>query len=189
MGSERNDDASQPASSDAHASAPITHAPTRAHARIGFGFVPMPVSSKSTPSPFRRTRAAGRWLAAFAWYGVIFAASSRPDLRVSDDDLLDLVLRKLAHVMVFAVLAVLVTRAISTDRPWRLRALAAGWLATVALAVSDEWHQTFVHGRVGHASDVGIDATGAALGLAITACVQRFRHRPSPPTLTTEPSR
>jgi VanZ family protein len=142
----------------------------------------MPVSSSSNDRSFRRTRAAGRWLAAFAWYGVIFAASSRPDLRVSDDDALDFVLRKLAHMAVFAVLAVLVTFALDQRRPWRARSIATGWLLTTALAVSDEWHQTFVHGRVGHASDVLIDAAGAAAGLAIAMRVRRL-----PSTTSTEP--
>lgn len=137
----------------------------------------MPDSSSSAIPSFRRTRAAGRWLAAFAWYGVIFAASSRPDLRVSEDDLLDFVLRKLAHVAVFAVLAVLVAHAISPTRRWRTGTLLASWLATILLAVSDEWHQTFVHGRVGHASDVLVDAAGAALGLAVAAALQRRRTR------------
>lgn len=95
----------------------------------------------------------------------IFIASATPDLRVSDDDSLDFVLRKLAHVAVFAVLAVLVARAARPDASHALPALAIAWGATLAYAISDEWHQTFVRGRVGHAQDVGIDMVGATLAL------------------------
>ena len=128
----------------------------------------MPDSSTPAAPPFRR---AMRALAAIAWAGVIFAASSRPHLRVSDDDLLDFVLRKGAHMFVFGVLAVLIARALRGDGPRMAASLVFAWLLTLAYAVSDEWHQTFVEGRVGHPSDVGIDMIGATLGLLI------LRHR------------
>jgi VanZ family protein len=124
----------------------------------------MPDSSTQARPPFRR---ATRALAALAWAGVIFAASSRPNLRISDDDLLDLVLRKGAHMFVFGVLAVLVARALRIDGPRVAASLVLAWLLTLAYAASDEWHQTFVAGRVGHASDVGIDMLGATIGLLI----------------------
>lgn len=119
-----------------------------------------------------------------AWAGLIFAASSRPDLRVSEDDALDLVLRKLAHLVVFAVLAVLVARALRPDTPSAPATIALAWLVTVAYAISDEWHQSFVDGRVGHPSDVAIDAIGAATGLAALAAWRRMTApRPgAPPT-------
>ena len=66
-------------------------------------------------------------------------------------------LRKLAHAAEYAVLAVLLLRALGS--------VAAAWLAAVAYAVTDEVHQRFVSGRVGAPRDVLIDAAGAAAGL------------------------
>lgn len=122
----------------------------------------MPDSSSPAPAPFRR---AARLALAFAWAGLIFAASSRPDLRVSEDDLLDLVLRKLAHLFVFGVLAVLVSRAMRGGALRDTTTLMLAWIVTLAYAVSDEWHQTFVPGRAGQASDVAIDMVGATIAL------------------------
>jgi hypothetical protein len=124
----------------------------------------MPVSSNHAATPFRR---AARPLLAIAWAGLIFLASSRPDLRVSDDHLLDLVLRKAAHLFVFGVLAVLVARALRGEGLERRATLIAAWITTLAYAASDEWHQTFVQGRVGHPSDVAIDMVGASVGLLV----------------------
>jgi len=124
----------------------------------------MPDSSTGASTPFRR---AARPALASAWAGLIFAASSRPDLRVSEDDVLDFVLRKAAHLFVFGVLALLVARALHGEGIRRGRSLAVAWVATIAYAVTDEWHQSFVEGRVGHLNDVVIDAAGATLALAL----------------------
>jgi VanZ family protein len=102
-----------------------------------------------------------------AWAALIFAASSRPDLRVSSDDLLDFVLRKAAHVFVFGVLAVLLARLLRGDGPPRPMIHVWAWILTLAYAISDEWHQTFVEGRVGHPIDVAIDMVGATIALAL----------------------
>jgi hypothetical protein len=133
----------------------------------------MPSTSNHVSFPFRRL---ARAAIAVAWAGVIFAASSRPDLRVSDDDLTDLILRKLAHMLVFGVLAVLVARAITLAGPSRLRVLAAAWLLTLAYAASDEWHQTFVQGRAGAPRDVAIDMLGATIALVLLH-LHGTRHR------------
>jgi VanZ family protein len=126
----------------------------------------MPVSSSHARTPFRR---AGRFVAVLAWAALIYAASGRPNLRVSSDDALDLVLRKAAHVVVFGVLAVLVLRAIRSEQRPRRADLVLAWLVTFAYACSDEWHQSFVDGRVGHPSDVAIDMVGATVALALAA--------------------
>jgi VanZ family protein len=40
--------------------------------------------------------------------------------------------------------------------------VVAAFALCVAYSATDEWHQTFVHGRHGTPVDVGIDAVGAA---------------------------
>jgi VanZ family protein len=76
-------------------------------------------------------------------------------------------LRKLAHVSEFALLAVLLGRALVRPHrtlawlAWRVLPMAAGW------AILDEWHQTFVPGRVGSVTDVLVDSVGVLLGSAL----------------------
>lgn len=108
------------------------------------------------------SRALG-WLPAVAWAGLIFAVSSIPDLRVAPEPLVDLVVRKIGHAAVYAILAVLVHRALG-DR--RRRQLVA-WLIAAAYAATDELHQAFVPGRGPSPLDVGVDAFGAAAGLVL----------------------
>ncbi|MBA2333243.1 MAG: VanZ family protein [Actinobacteria bacterium] len=97
-----------------------------------------------------------RWLPVVLWAAVIFALSSVPDLGTGVGNW-DLLLRKLAHVVEYAILGALLVRALGRELP----ALTAG----IAYAVSDEVHQHFVAGRRGAPLDVVIDATGVALGV------------------------
>ena len=100
--------------------------------------------------------ALGRWAPVVAWAAVIFVFSSISDLGTGLGTW-DLVLRKLAHTAEFALLGLLLARALRHDGI----AVAVG----VAYAVSDELHQHFVPGRVGSPLDVGIDAVGVVLGV------------------------
>ena len=101
---------------------------------------------------------ASRWLPVLVWAGVIFAFSSIPSLN-SGLGTWDYVLRKGAHMTEYAILAVLLLRA-TGSYAWALG-------LAVAYATSDEFHQTFVRGRHGSPIDVGIDAVGALVGLAV----------------------
>ena len=105
---------------------------------------------------------------------LIFALSATPDLSTGLG-LWDLVLRKLAHITIYAVLWLTLARA--TD--WR-RPLAATAVALL-YAVSDELHQAHVHGRHGTPVDVAIDAVGLALAAATCALAARRRGGPGPP--------
>jgi VanZ like family len=96
------------------------------------------------------------WLPPLLWAAVIFAFSSVPDLGTGLGGW-DLVLRKLAHTLEYAILGALLLRALRAELP----ALAAG----IAYAASDELHQHFVPGRRGAPLDVLIDSVGVALGL------------------------
>src|SRR5262245_25427730 len=103
-------------------------------------------------------RLLSRWLPVLAWAGVIFALSSVPSLS-SGLGGWDLLLRKVAHATEYAILAVLLMRAIGRELP--------AFALAVLYAVTDEVHQTFVAGRHGAPLDVLVDAVGAALGLAV----------------------
>ena len=102
------------------------------------------------------TSALRRWLPVALWAGVIFAFSSVSDLGTGLGGW-DLVLRKLAHTVEYAILGALLLRALERELP----ALVVG----VAYAASDELHQHFVPGRRGAPLDVLIDSAGVALGI------------------------
>ena len=121
-----------------------------------------------TPRRWRDTSFA-RWLAVALWMGIIFAFSAQSRLPSAPQPWLDFLFKKSAHFVVFATLAMLLWRAFD----WRSRAWIWAWLLTVIYAISDEWHQSFVAGRHPQATDVLIDACGAATALLAVWLIQR----------------
>jgi VanZ family protein len=105
-----------------------------------------------------RSRLLTVWLPIVAWAAVIFAFSSIPSLS-SGLGTWDTFLRKGAHVTEYAVLGILLYRALGREP----LALAVG----IAYAATDELHQHFVRGRHASPVDVAIDAVGVALGMLI----------------------
>ena len=101
-------------------------------------------------------------IAAVLWAGVIFLLSHIPDLATDLPSSFDLILRKGAHTVEYAILAVLVYRAVGTRY-----ALWLTVLICTLYAASDEWHQTFVGGRKGSPLDMAIDGIGIVLGTVI----------------------
>ena len=99
-----------------------------------------------TPGPLGR--AAGtlrRWGPAIAWYGVISLLSAQPGLRVSDDAGVDLPFRRLAHLAVFGLLAILLVAGLGALHRGPTRREAAGVILAIgALGLLDELHQAFV---------------------------------------------
>ena len=98
------------------------------------------------------------WAPVVLWACVIFGLSSIPSLGTGLGTW-DLVLRKLAHATEYAVLGLLL-----------LRALGREWIAVVLgvlYAGSDELHQHFVSGRHASPYDVAIDAFGVLVGVFV----------------------
>jgi VanZ family protein len=91
--------------------------------------------------------------------GVIFFLSAQPDLN-SGLGVWDTIGRKLVHMASYGLLWWLWYRALGLRNP------AAAIALTLAYAVSDEYHQTFVEGRHGSPIDVMIDAAGVVLAVA-----------------------
>lgn len=101
------------------------------------------------------------WLPVLIWAGVIFVFSSIPDLRTELKQ--DFILRKIAHILEFAILTFLLLRAFQpeTDQPKKVVGLAL--IFALFYALIDEYHQTLVLGRQGSLKDVGIDSIGILL--------------------------
>lgn len=98
-----------------------------------------------------------RWLPVIIWVGIIYYLSDQPNLKISHNSLIDLVLRKGAHMFFFGVLYILVVRAFGwTNNKWAI-------IVAVAYAIFDEIHQKFVPFRTGQPKDILFDVTGVAL--------------------------
>jgi len=112
------------------------------------------------------TRRFALWGPVLVWAGLIFALSSIPSLSTGLGGW-DEILRKGTHVTEYAVLGALLLRATGSR--------SVAFTLAVLYAASDEWHQTFVEGRVGAVHDVAIDAVGAAIGIAVYRSVRTRR--------------
>jgi VanZ family protein len=141
-------------------------------------------AGESTATPGLATR----WAPVVAWALVISVLSSDafsgdstgsfllPLLQLvlpgASPDVLALVhavLRKLAHVVEYAILAVLVCRALTV--PGRAPAAVAigAILFSAGYATLDELRQTMTPSRIGSPIDVTLDTLGASLGVAVRA--------------------
>ncbi len=101
--------------------------------------------------------------AALAYMVMLLFLSSLPGREVARLGL-SLFLLNLGHVPLFAGLAWVTLSAFIG--PARVRVpLAAG--ICLLFALSDEWHQSFVPGRVAALADVLADAAGIALGIVL----------------------
>ena len=98
------------------------------------------------------------WVPVVLWAAAIFALSSVPSLDTGLG-IWDLVLRKLGHLVEYAILGALLLRAVRNDPV----AIALG----SAYAVTDELHQVFVTGREGHPLDWLIDTVGVVAGVLL----------------------
>lgn len=97
------------------------------------------------------------------------------------------IVRKSAHLLEYAILAMLTVRAQTESWAHVPRSVVLRTLAyCAAYAMLDEAHQTFVPSRTGSPIDVMVDTTGATLGTLLFAgwrnrISDRFRARASNP--------
>lgn len=99
------------------------------------------------------------WLPALAWAGAIFFLSSRS--RLPEGPELIPHFDKVAHFGAYALLGLLLARAVRATELPLAAAVALGWL----YGASDEWHQSFVPGRSVDAWDWAADALGVLAGV------------------------
>jgi len=101
-----------------------------------------------------------------------------PQLSERSVDQIVLIARKCAHLTAYAVLGILVWRALrkpvrKDERPWRWADAGFAVLFVAVYAASDEIHQLFVPHREGRITDVMIDTAGAVIGLFLLWLVGR----------------
>lgn len=105
---------------------------------------------------------------------VIWQLSDTPNLTIAHG-VLDTVLRKLAHICAFGVLAASCVLAVRAQGSRATVSITAGAAVALVYAIVDEYHQTFVPTRHGALSDVAIDALG--IGIASIVMLKVFTHR------------
>jgi len=115
------------------------------------------------------------WLPAIVVMAAIFLLSSQSGLRVSEDAAVDKPFRITGHLLAYALLAALLLLALSGGRRPRARDVLTAFGLTIAYALSDEWHQSFVPDRTGRLDDVATDAIGALAGLAVAWLILGLR--------------
>jgi VanZ family protein len=113
---------------------------------------------------------------------LIFVFSAQPDLN-SGLGVWDTIGRKLIHATTYGVLFLLWWRALG--RTWPAVAI------TLLYAISDEYHQTFVHGRHGSPLDVAVDMAGVLIAIGLirrgTLAGRRPRAGGPPPAAARRP--
>jgi VanZ family protein len=127
------------------------------------------------------------WLPPVLWMGILFIGSGAllsepetsriivpllktifPGAPSETLRLLHFLIRKLAHLTEYAILALLWYRAFFRGRVWSpTRSAALALVISVAYAILDEFHQSLTGVRTGSPGDVHLDASGAALALSV----------------------
>ncbi|MFI3200662.1 MAG: VanZ family protein [Eubacteriales bacterium] len=83
------------------------------------------------------------------------------------------VIRKLAHVIEYAMLAMTFYYAYYSEGRSRKRMIGVTFICSVAYAISDEVHQLFIPGRAGQVIDVLIDTCGVVLGIVFAMVLRK----------------
>ena len=139
------------------------------------------------------------WLPVVIWMCLIFTASSDkasyqhssriigpilhwlfPHLSDAATNTIILLVRKCAHLTEYAVLALLLWRAMRKPvrrdpRPWNRKFAFLAVLYVALYASTDEIHQSFVPTRTAHFSDVVIDTIGATVAIFALWLIGRWR--------------
>ncbi len=111
---------------------------------------------------FMTSRKYFRWFPAVVVMGVIFWFSSQPSNELPNFGLADFVVKKSGHVIEYAILTACYWFGFGfqNDRSW------LAWLFAVIYAATDEFHQSFVPGRIPSIWDIVIfDNLGVMFGL------------------------
>lgn len=102
------------------------------------------------------------YLPPILWAGIIFILSSQATLPGLEESAYDFILKKLAHILVYLILYLLVFRAVQITIQEKQKKLILILPIVICLiyAISDEFHQSLVPGRYATLRDIGYDMIG-----------------------------
>jgi hypothetical protein len=105
------------------------------------------------------------WLPVIVWGAIIFTFSSSGAPSVSQVYWKDFVVKKIAHLVEYAVLAILLFRAMKGSGVNSTNSMLYSILVSFFYAVTDEFHQSFTPGREPTVRDVVIDSVGSMMAM------------------------
>ena len=134
-----------------------------------------------------------RWIPAILFMGLIFMLSHHPgeesgrlskmvmdafltlgiDLKAIFGDYAMLVVRKTAHMCEYFIFFwILILANGNLPKGWKL-----AFFIALIYAATDEFHQSFVPGRIGSPTDVLVDGLGAGLGWSSAFFIAKIKNR------------
>jgi len=119
------------------------------------------------------------WIPPLTMMAVIFFLSSQQRISVSDVYSVNFLFFKSLHVIEYAILYFLVFRGFynTLSRENMRKIFILAFVTTIAFAISDELHQTFVPTRSGALRDIFIDSLGILLCFQYTKMnLVKLRH-------------
>ncbi len=105
------------------------------------------------------------WLPIVIWTIVIFLFSARPTVSTSEIIWQDFIVKKTAHVIEYAILAMLLYRALINSNVPKKEAGIYSIILAILYGASDEFHQFFTPGREPRVRDLFFDALGSILSI------------------------
>lgn len=114
-----------------------------------------------------------KFISRFDGIPAIYTIDNEYLIRVAS--LMNFFVRKLAHFMLYAILAVFVYNLVLCYVYKRVKSIWMSSLICLLYAISDEIHQLFVPGRAGQIRDVIIDFGGVLTSLLITFLISNYR--------------
>jgi VanZ family protein len=124
------------------------------------------------------------WIVIFAWCIMIFSITESPAATSENTssiikyltnapqvlvDIIDYIVRKMAHVSLFGLLAVFLYLA----NQERKKAPILAWFLATLYGATDEIHQIFAPGRTPLVTDVLIDSVGAVIALLLYSLLRK----------------
>lgn len=131
----------------------------------------------------RWSQRAWEWLPLLAWMAIIFITSGQTKQELPSFGVWDYLVKKAGHFVAYGVLAWLAWR---VTRGWQ-RPFLWAFVITAVYAVSDEFHQSFVPGRLGSAADVLIDCLGALTTLTLLFFARKLQSQSAQTRRAAEP--
>jgi VanZ family protein len=98
--------------------------------------------------------------------GAIYWLSSMPDRSGAEGQPFVRLASNLSHAPVYAGLAFLSLKTLSTHRDVSLTTVGLAFAGALTCAVLDEWHQSFVFGRDASVGDLLVDLAGISVMLS-----------------------
>ncbi len=107
------------------------------------------------------------WAPPVVWGALIFSGSSTTAIQVSRVYWQDFVIHKTAHIIEYAILGILIYRALRQEKIGKIEAVVYSIVISAFYGMTDEFHQSFTPTRTPRVRDVIIDTIGASIGIII----------------------